>query len=253
MKKAFIITSSIDVSNDYPLTYSQTRSYFSAEERLRQTIYTLASLDSIRDDNVDIFLIDASETWEQYESILRHQKNLRFISIKKELSEIYNTVRTHQNKSHCETLIVSTIMAKYYNDLKNYDFLIKLSGRYFVDGSFTTNLFNEYNKEKLFFKKPLTFEWSDSWGYQMVDRRDIQGDNKLYQYSSVIYGWGSNYYDKILDINRVICDITGQDSGKFYDIETLLYYFTRDFDHDIITVPWTINGWYGADGRYLKY
>lgn len=172
MKKAFIITSSIDVSNDYPLTYSQTRSYFSAEERLRQTIYTLASLDSIRDDNVDIFLIDASESWEQYESILRHQKNLRFISIKKELSEIYNTVRTHQNKSHCETLIVSTIMAKYYNDLKNYDFLIKLSGRYFVDGSFTTNLFNEYNKEKLFFKKPLTFEWSDSWGYQMVDRRD---------------------------------------------------------------------------------
>jgi hypothetical protein len=44
MKTAFIITSAINVSNDHPLTYSKTRSHFNADERCRQTIFSVNSI-----------------------------------------------------------------------------------------------------------------------------------------------------------------------------------------------------------------
>lgn len=253
MKKAFIITSSIEVDNDYPLTYSQIRSFFTSEERLRQTIYTICSIDSARDNDIDIFLLDASNNWEPYKNILQHYKNINFISIKENLPHIFDTVRTHPNKSHCETLIVKTFLETYYSIIKDYDFFLKISGRYFIDSTFDSKIFSSEKSNKLFFKNPLEFEWNETWQYNLVDRRSIQGNNKLYQYSSVLYGWGKDYFDKILDINRIICDITNKEDGKKYDIETLMYYFTRDFEQDIILVPWKVNGWYGADGRYLRY
>lgn len=253
MKKAFIVSSAIEVNNDYPLTYSQVRSHFSSEERFRQTIFTITSLDLIRDPDLTIYIIDLSENWESYAGILSFQQNLKFVSVKKDFPWIFNEARTHNNKSHCETLIVKTFIEHNLQELKNFDYVFKISGRYFIDGSFTTQHLNEHNIDKLFFKYPMKFDWIDSWPYQMVDRRKVQGDNKLYQYSSVLYGWGKNYLEKILDINRVICEITGSEKGKFYDIETLLYYFTRDFEKNIIEVPWLVNGWDGVNGRYLKY
>ena len=253
MKKAFIVTSAIEVNNDFPLTYSSVRSHFSSEERFRQTIFTITSLDSIRDPYLTIYLVDISDNWEVYAGILGHHKNLKFISVKQNYPWILEKVRTHTNKSHCETLIVKTFIEQNLQELKDYDYVFKISGRYFIDGSFTTEHLNQNNLDKLFFKYPMKFDWIDSWPYQMVDRRHIQGDNKLYQYSSVLYGGGRNYLEKLLDMNRVICEITGSEKGKFYDIETLLYYFTRDFTKDIIEVPWLVNGWDGVNGRYLKY
>lgn len=253
MKKVFFVTSSIEVNNDYPLTYSAVRSHFSSEERFRQTCFTISSLDSIRDPNLDIFVIDLSENWEQYAGILEYQKNLKFISVKKEFPEIFLEARTHKNKSHCETLILSTFIQSRIKELEQYDYFFKLSGRYFIDGSFGTDWFTNDNTSKMFFKHPMKFDWIDSWPYQMVDRRSIQGDNKLYQYSSVLYGWGKDHFASILDINRVVCEITGSNKGQYYDIETLLYYFTRDFEKDIINVSWLVNGWDGVNGRYLKY
>ncbi|NBP00386.1 MAG: hypothetical protein EBU90_09725 [Proteobacteria bacterium] len=253
MKKAFIITSIIEVDNQHPLTYSSVRSHFTTEERLRQTCFTVSSIDSIRDPDIDIYIIDLSDNYEQYAKVLGYQRNLYFIGVKKEYPEIYNEARTHNNKSHCETLLLKTFIENNLSDLQQYDYICKISGRYFIDSSFNTSLFDDKNTDKLFFKSPLSFDWNDNWPYQMVDRRAIQKDNKLYQYSSVAYAWGKDYLNNILNINRVICSITGQESGKYYDVETLLYYFTREYEKDIIHVPWLVNGWDGVNGRYLRY
>lgn len=253
MKKAFLVTSAIEVDNNFPLTYSKVRSHFSTDERFRQTWFTLSSLDSIRDPNIDIYLLDISDNWESYAGVLGYQKNLNFISIKKEFPHIYNEVKTHINKSHCETLIVKTFIENNLSLLKNYDYIFKLSGRYFIDSSFTIDNLDTNNLDKLFFKYPLSFDWIENWPYAMVDRREIQKDNKLNQYSSVLYGWGRDNLSIMLDINRVICEITGTDKGRFYDIETLLYFFTRDFENKIIHVPWQVHGWDGVNGRFLRY
>lgn len=253
MKKAFIITSVIDANNTFPLTYSNTRTFFEAAERLRQTAFTIASIDGVRDSDITIFLLDASDNFEHLKITLGYQKNMKFISVKTEFPEIFEKTRTHANKSHCESLMLTSFIERYKKELEEFDLIFKLSGRYFIDSSFTKDQFTEISKSKIFFKKPLKFDWNENWPYEMVDRRSIQGDNKLYQYSSVFYGFGKNYLDKILDLYRVITVFTENPQGLVYDVETLLYFFTREFESDIVETAWTVYGWDGTSGTFLRY
>jgi len=253
MKKAFLITSVIDVDNTNPLTYSKVRTTFSSADRFKHTIFTIASLDMMAGADTTIFLIDASEDYEQYKSTLGYQKNLVFVSVKEEFPDIFELVRTHPNKSFGESLMLVKFIEKYRSVLDGYDYYFKMSGRYFVDSNFDTSLLNEENLDKIFFKHPFKYEWNDSWNYQIVDRRAIQNDNKLYQYSSVLYGWGRMNMDRILDIYRVIATFTNHPNGSIYDVETLLYFFTRVYEPNIIETDWVVYGWDGAGGQFLRY
>lgn len=253
MKKAILVTSVIDIDNNHPLTYSKTRSYFSNEERFRQTIFTLTALDLVMDNDTTIFLVDASENSEAYKGILSYQKNLVYVDIRKDFPEIYKLIKTHPHKSYCEALLQLSFYERYKDVLKEYDYLFKLSGRYFFDSNFNFNLCTEENTDKFFFKQPITFEWSDTWGYGMVDRRSIQGDNKLRQYSSVLYGWGQKNHERMLDIYRVVAEFTNNPKTYHYDVETLLYFFTREYENNIIETDWKIFGWTGVDGKFLRY
>ena len=253
MKKAFIITSALEVNNDHPLTYSAVRSFFSTEDRIRQTAFTLAALDIISDSDTTLFLVDTSPNAQVYADFFGYQENLKVVNVKDEFPEIYETVTTHRNKSHCETLIMNSFLNKYKDVLSEYDFFFKLSGRYFFDKQFDPNILTAENRNNIFFKPPLKFDWNDGWPYEMVDRRAIQGDNKLYQYCSVLYGWGRGYHDQMVDILRVIETFTGHPNGIHYDVETLLYYFTRQYENDIIETKWIVYGWDGVGGNFLRY
>lgn len=254
MKKAFLISSSISVDNSHKLTYSNERSCFSNEERFRHTAYTIASLDSLRDnENCTFFLIDTSPNFETYKNILRYQTNLRVIGVKEEFPEIFEVVNTHPNKSFCETLIIYKFLEKYKETLLDYDYIIKLSGRYFIDGSADISVFNEENLDKFLFKTPLKFEWNDNWNYQIVDLREQQKDNMIYQYPSVLYGFGKQNLRIMMDIYKVILAFTSHKNGIKYDIETLIYFFTRQYEKQIIELDWKVYGWAGANGTYLRY
>ena len=253
MKTAFIITSTINADNKYPLTYSAKRSYFSAEERLRQTLFTVNSIDQAtnRDDTV-IYLIDSSPDWGNYIGNFLHQPNLKFISVDFDHPEISKIVNTHPNKTRCESLIMSTILNRFKKELEEFDYVFKISGRYFVDSSFDISVL-ENNPDKIFYKKYSEHEWQDYWGYDMVDRRSIQGDNYLRQYCSVLFGWGKKYQTQFADMYTTMASILSQPQMHQYDIETLGYYFTRPYEADIIETDWMVNGWHGADGRYVRY
>ena len=253
MKKAFIVTSTIDVDNDNPLTYSNIRSIFSNDQRLQQTVFTVASLDLIGDSDTTIFLVDPSDNPDRYKNLFKYQKNLFYVSIKNEFPEIFNLCRTHPNKSFCESLILINFIEKYKNILEYHDYIFKLSGRYFTDSSFDITIFNQDNRSKLFFKRPLEFEWNNEWPFHMVDQRERQGNNKLYQYSSVLYGYSKEYLDRMLDIYRVISVFTNHPDGIKYDVETLLYFFTNQYRQDVIETDWKVYGWQGVDGTFLRY
>lgn len=253
MKKAFIITSAIEVDNDFPLTYSATRTHFASVDRFRHTTFTVACLDALAKEDSTFFIIDISDNYDQYKSVLSYQRNLVFVSVKEEFPEIHKTVKEHSNKSHCESLMLIKFFEKYKPVLEQYDYFFKISGRYFTDSSFDISICNEENLGKVFFKSPLKFDWIDGWNYQMVDRRHLQGENKLYQYCSVLYGFGREYLHKFIDIYRVMTVFTDHPNGIRYDVETLLYFFTRDFEADIVEVPWTVYGWDGTSGTFLRY
>jgi hypothetical protein len=253
MKKAFIVTSGIEINGANPLTYSQSRSYFSNEERLRQTVATIASVDQATDDETTIYLVDISDNWQNYQSIFSYQKNLKYVSVKNEFPEIFTEVTTHPQKSRCECLTLATFMQRYKQELKQYDFLFKFSGRYLLDRSFDISLFNESNQDKLFYKKPLKWEWNDSWGYSMVDLRKEQNDNYLNQYSSVLVGWTQPYQDRMVNIFNSVAAILSNQSMYHYDVETLSYYFARPYASDIIETDWKVYGWLGTSGQFVRY
>lgn len=253
MNKVYIVTSCIEPNNDYPLNYSGTRSVFSSEERFRQTVFTLNAIDLVSDQNSKIYLIDCSENWQKYRDIFSYHPNLIFVSVKEEFPEIFEACTKHPNKSYSESIMISSFLSKYKNDLKIFDYFIKICGRYFFDRYFDTSIFSESNTNKLFFKHPIEFDFDDNWNFKMVDRRAIQGNNKLYWYPSALHAWGKDYNDKMLDIFKVSSLIFNHPTGSHYQIETLLYFFTREYEKDIIHVDWKIIGFDGVGGIFIRY
>jgi hypothetical protein len=252
MSTAFIITSCIEVKNEHPLTYSKTRSHFSSDERLRQTIGTVASLDSLLKSNTTMFLVDASENWEKYSNYFWYQPNLKFISVKNEFPEIFETVTSHPNKSYCECLILEAVMTKYRDELVAHDNTVKISGRYFLDSNFDSTIFDHYDHDRIFFKHPIINDWQDWWGYSMVDLRASQNDNNLRQYCSVLFGFGRAQFDYMLNVIKQIKDTLADHTKHHYDLETLSYFFTRD-NNNIIHTNWIVYGFHGPDGRFVRY
>jgi hypothetical protein len=253
MKKAFIVTSSIEVDNAHPLSYSPIRSYFSTEERLRQTVMTVSSIDTVSPADTQIYIVDTSDNYHLYENFFYWQPNVRYVSIRKEFPGIHESITTHRNKSYCETLLMSTFIRAYQAELKQFDYFFKLSGRYFLNRSFNDSLLTQHNTDRLFFKHPLAYEWSDSWGYGLVDRRAEQGDNKLRQYCTVLYGWGRGYHDRMLDLLTAVPPMLDSPRMSTLDIETLTYHLTRPWANDVIETDWTITGWLGAGGEFMRY
>ena len=254
VKKAIIITSCIEVDNNHPLTYSKTRSAFSNAERWRQTIASVASIDSAtHGKDTTIYLVDASEQCNTYRQALSYQSNLKVISVKEEFPEIFEIVRSHSNKTFCECTILKNFITKYQTELAEHDFIFKFSGRYFLDSSFDVNMLEEYSTDTLLFKRAMAYEWNDGWGYQMVDLRSEQGDNTLRQYSTVLFGFGSQQINNMLNMFGKTIDLLSNQNMLHYDHETLIYYYTRSLKDYVVETDWIVYGFHGADGRFVRY
>jgi hypothetical protein len=183
---------------------------------------------------------------------LRHLKNVDYLPVKEYAPEIFNLVNYHQNKSLCECALLNSYYKTFKNEIKNYDYVIKATGRYFYF-NFNDALFTPENKDKIFFKRPLNFEWNDNWRYQFVDYRAQQNNNRLHQYCTVLYGFGIHQFDKFIDMNDAVINLLDNEKMAHYDIETLSYYFTRPFEKDIIETDWIVSGWDGTSARFMYY
>lgn len=244
MRRSYIITSAIEASTN-PLTYNPIRSTFSAEERLRQTVMTVASLDQVSNSETTIYLLDLSDNWEYYRDFFSYQSNLKFVSVKQEFPDIYNEAISHANKSRCETLITKNFLKTYRSEL-DQSAIIKISGRYFVDGSFKPNIIAH---DKIYFKQPQEFEWQDWWGYDYVK---LPGDNKLRQYCSVIFAWGQEHYDVVLNLYSKMSETLALPNMQHYDMETLLYFYTREYVDQIVETDWKVYGWLAPTGQFVR-
>jgi hypothetical protein len=43
-----------------------------------------------------------------------------------------------------------------------------------------------------------------------------------------------------------------QPNKQHYDIETLLYFYTRPYTKDIIETNWTVYGWLAPTGQFVR-
>lgn len=253
MKKAFIVTSIINPDNQYPLTYSPVRSYFSSETREIQTVASINCLDHLSDDKTVIYLLELSDNAEKYRSRFSFQHNLKFINLKNIAPEIQLKAKTDPNKSRGELLAIWEFLKVYSEEMKQYDYFFKLSGRYLLDRSFDTTLFNKYNTDKIFFKKPNIFEWQYGWPYTFIDNRLDQQDNTLRFYQTVIFGWGRERHAQMMDMFIAMATILGIKEFNMLDVECLSYYFTRQYKDKVIETDWVQTGWQGNNGTWVRY
>jgi len=252
MKKVFIVVSSIEADNKFPFNFGDKRTNFTAEERFRQTIFTLHSIRSFYPHD-DIIVLDTSKNLNTEYIEKMSYFNVKHISFKDVDPVSHEIVTTHPSINFCECYMLSCFLRAHQSVLKKYDYIIKATARY-VYSQFE-DLFNEKNLNCIFFKKPFGFEWNDNWGYKMIDRRSIQNNNLLYQYSTVLYAFGSTQLNTMVDIfdahNHVVQMTLPLNIN--YDIESLSYYLTRPFEDSIIETNWKIMGFEGVHGTLMYY
>ena len=247
MRKLIVVGSSINPSSTR-LTYSEKRTFFSPEERFRQSFFTLNSLRNCFPDSKIVF-VDSSENYAEYLHLFAMFKDVEFIPLKELSYDAFLMANNNTNKSACESALLNAYYLQYKKQILEYDVLIKTTGRYFYfdvnDASIT--------HDEIYFKKPLNFEWNDSWRYEWIDKRKEQNNNKIYQYCTVMYAFGTKHLDKFIDMNEAAIHLLNQNPMHHYDIETLSYYFTRPFKDLITEVDWKVSGWDGVSGRLMYY
>lgn len=251
MRKLAIITSSINPREGNNFFYTTNRSHFTPEIRLQQTIYTINCLKSCIP-NVDIAVVDTSENNDNFKNLFEYFGNTKLYPIKDLSPEVFEITNTHKNKSHCECLLLNTFYNHFKKDIKEYDYVIKTSGRYF-HFNFNDTLFTEENRDKIFFKFPRAYEWKDEWNYSMIDVRAEENHNFLKQYCTVLYAFGTQHLDKFIDMNEATIHLTKYPELSHYDIETLYYYFMRSYRQHLIQTNWLVSGWCGVTGRFWYY
>lgn len=252
MKKLFIVVSSIEANNDHPFNFGNTRSTFSNDERFRQTIFTLQSIRSWYP-NDTIVVLDTSNSISQKQIDQIGYFNAHYMAFKDVDPEGHKIVTTHPSINLCECYMLSSFFKQQREFVKQFDYVVKTTARY-VYSQFE-DLFTPENVNKFFFKKRIPFEWNDGWRYEMIDRRLIQNNNFLYQYSTVLYAFGTSNLNRMIDIfdahNHVV-EMT-LPLHINYDIESLSFFLTRPFETDIIETDWRIMGFEGVHGTLMYY
>jgi hypothetical protein len=252
MKKLFIVVSSIETNNHYPFNFGETRSSFNNEERFRQTLFTLQSLRCWYPNDGIIVLDTSHQISQEYIDQIGYF-GATYVPFKEIDAEEHKIVTTHPSINLCECTLLSSFFKKQKSFLNQFDYIIKCTARYTY--SQFDDLFNRENVNKFFFKKPIPFEWSDGWRYEMIDRRNIQGNNLLYQYSTVLYAFGISNLNRMIDIydaHNHIVEMTLPFNIN-YDIESLSFFLTRPFEKDIVETNWKIMGFEGVHGKLMYY
>ena len=251
MKKIIIVGSTIQPRMDKDFTYAPgVRSVFNRDERARQTISSAAAL-KINFPNDRIVVVDSSMNTDGLVDAFGYL-GIEYVALKDISIERTEFVNTNRNKSACECALLYTYMEKNREMLLGYDYIIKATGRYFNFGLGEWD-FTEENKDKILFKKPSTFEWTDVWRYNAVDRRAIDGDNLLRQYCTVVYAFGTVHLEKFLDIYKATEHLLQHPNMIHMDIESLIYYMTRPYEANIIETDWKVSGWDGVGGNQVYY
>lgn len=248
MKLAFLVSSSIDTNQgkgeNFP--YSLNRSCFNPEERLRQTQGTLNCLHLI-DPTADIYLIDSSKSEAEYAKSLAYVPNLTFIDLNKLDPEVAEICRNNPSKGFCEASSFISFIQNFRYRLEQYDFIVKITGRYFFS-DFDKNLLTEENQDKYITGSLRKYRWDPNWNYPDL----LNDDGRLNWIPTWAYGLGRNRFNDYYTGYHKILDFYNQNPelAPYMDLECLFYEYIIK-NHLTMPAPWTINGWNGVSGTFF--
>jgi|688.fasta_scaffold73230_3 hypothetical protein len=258
MKLVYLIGSCIQFSNDYVVKWSSQRSYFNEEQRLAQTIESVHNIKSNDPDSV-IYLIDASE--KEFPELVELQSQvigLRYVQLHKLNPTLSTTVRTHRSKSHGECLIFLEFLRHHKEELREFDYIVKLSGRYQINKETFTKECLDPDNDKFYFIGPWYWQWEEWKHIADYTPKDMvyEGNNKI-SVLTMLYVTGQNLLDQLEIILAAAASFTDWTQKMHYiDIEFVFYYLIKklNLSDRIKLLPWQVDGFCGATGvfRYIK-
>lgn len=254
MKNCYVITSSIEIDNSHLLKYNQIRSVLSTDDRLSDTIKTIDCVVN-NDPNSTIFLLDSSKTY--FKELTIKYPNLKYLHIDSLNSDLANKVRSHPSKSHGESIMLLEFLKQYKKMIiENYDYLIKMVGRYYFIGDYISDL-TKNNVDKFLFKKPVYWNKSDLT-YLSDDYLppEMYVDEKLGGYYTVVCAVGTQQLNRYETAMFACASMTDENSKYFYvDVEYLLYKIFSDFDlkRYVLETEWVAEGRGGQNGKYFRF
>lgn len=254
MNKCFYVSSCIETDPTAPLTYAPKRSVFATDERYRQTLITVNTIKCLEPE-ATVYVLDASVNWEGYKSLFELLfDRCQYVPMKQLCRpKDYQDIRTHPNKSLGESIQLRDFLYAYDQELRQYDFLFKISGRYVINDRYDAHYFDDSKLNSIFFKSPLVYEWQEKWNWMKTDVRQEEGHNYFKQYCSVFYGYGQGHLDTFKSLYAGMVGILKHPSMLGYDVETLLYYLLKDYQPVICELPIRVMGWEGPSGHLMRY
>jgi len=263
MKKLFLISSTIHVEESAPpfvfrsddnFLVELSRSHFSPEERLRQTIYTVFCIKNSHP-NDKIVVIDSSKNSKEYKKYFDLFSNVEYVSLCDISETACQLTHIKQNSGiGCRT-ILTTYSKHHLNTLKQYDFIVNISARYGFYGM-DNSLFIPENKNKLVVQKPTKENQltqfkkvKESLKYYLYEKDQIEP----WMYNTQLYFFGIDFLDRMIDIyDATVYLLDHPKLSHRCFCEDLLYYFTRPYANDVIeTTDWFVYGWSGKTGYHV--
>jgi len=151
MKTIFTITSVINIPKDIP-----NRSVFDTNTRFEQTLNTIKSIKKYSPTS-KIFLYEISDISKEHKKIIENE--IDSLVLLNEDEEIKSS-RFYWNKSASESMLLH----KMWQDprINEFDFIMKMTGRYEITEEFKTDYFKEENLNKVITRKRF-MNGSDYW------------------------------------------------------------------------------------------
>ncbi|MEI7509058.1 MAG: hypothetical protein WCJ62_06295, partial [Flavobacterium sp.] len=144
MKKLVLITSVINTPNT-PLSYINSRSIYTKDQRFEQTKKTILTIKE-KIPNVEIFIVECSDLNEYEETFFKQNSNY-FLNL-----HCFEPIRNNVygiSKSLGEGTMTYHALEYIHKNNINYDNLIKISGRYLLSDNF---VFNNFDNESIVIK-----------------------------------------------------------------------------------------------------
>lgn len=253
MKIAFLITSTIEVedNNNYFIYQPHLkRSFWTTQQRFDQTVNTINQIKKVVP-NADVFLIDSSKNYLTYRDFFEKSfTDLRFVSVENIDFNSAKICQTSKVKGLCESLLLKSFVNNY-KQLEDYDFVIKITGRYLLSDNFNTEILNENTLNKFIFTKFIS--WVDIENHRNKGYENYMVNNKFPYILTCLYGLGKYQLDKYKNtLDKVISEYQ---KGHIDDValETVFYHYLNINTDDYILSDWDLTCFCGVTGQTIYY
>lgn len=234
MNNWFLITSAINVQHGV----------FDEQKRFQQTLVTIASIRKYCK-NSKIILIEGSPNVLTAEQINVFENTCDIVM---DLSQDQLIQFAHQTqdietlKHPCELYLLGSFM-KNQNVIQENDRVYKISGRYYLNSKFNSDLHIASKGKIIMGHKKKSYAYYDiKTGDQMPAITDYNYKTRLYSFCGSLSEYMKNKYQEMFDFI-----LPFYDTGGFTDVEHMMYKFL-DHDKVIEMEPLGVSGIF-ANGR----